>query len=96
MTALTQVKNVDKLGVILHNTHYQGLKYGPNFDDLDNLPLTKDYAVIADDTIHGTFDEEAFEFDGDWDTDSRLCLQAESPRPVTLLAAIVGMETKEK
>jgi hypothetical protein len=93
---LTQVKNISHLGVILHNTHYQGLQYGPNFTDLDNLPLVQDGATISDDTIHSAYDEESFAFDGHWDTDSRLCLQAASPRPCTLLAAIIGLKTNEK
>ena len=88
---LTEKKNITSLGVILYNTHYQGLEYGPDFDNLDNLPLMKDEARIADDTIHPTFDEESFSFDGNWDSDSRVCLQATSPKPCTLLAAIVGI-----
>ena len=88
---LTEKKNITSLGVILYNTHYQGLEYGPDFDNLDNLPLMKDEALIADDTIHQTFDEESFSFDGQWDSDSRVCLQATSPKPCTLLAAIVGI-----
>jgi len=93
---LSQVKNIPRLGVILYNTHYQGLQYGPNFTDLDNLPLVKDGATISDDTVHASYDEESFAFDGQWDTDSRLCLQAASPRPCTLLAAIIGLKTNEK
>jgi len=92
---LVQMKNIRRLGVILHNTHYQGLQYGPTFTDLDNLPLVSGN-TIADDTVHSTFDEESFEFDGNWDADSRLCLQAASPRPCTILAAIVGIKTNEK
>ena len=95
-TALTQKKNISTLGVILYNTHYQGLKYGADFSNLDNLPLVKDGAVTADDTVHASFDEEAFSFDGIWDTDARLCLQAASPRPCTVLAAIVGVETHDR
>ena len=92
---LVQMKNIRRLGVILFNTHYQGLQYGSSFTDLDNLPLVSGN-TIADDTVHSTFDEESFEFDGSWDADSRLCLQAASPRPCTILAAIVGIKTNEK
>jgi hypothetical protein len=85
-------KNLMRLGVILYNTHYQGLQYGPDFSSLDNLPMVKDGTTTADDTIHG-YDEETFSFDGLWDSDSRLCLQAASPRPCTLLAALIELET---
>lgn len=95
-TPLSQVKNIHQLGVILYNTHYQALKYGPNFTDLDDLPQSENYQTVPDDTVHTSYDEETFEFDGDWDTDLRLCLQAQSPNPCTILAAIIGVETNEK
>ena len=95
-TALAQKKNLTTLGVILYNTHYQGLEYGPDFTNMDNLPLTSKGVTMADDTVHSTFDEESFSFPGQWDTDSRLCLQATSPKPVTVLAAIIGIETHDR
>lgn len=97
-TALVQKKNVTTLGVILRNTHYQGLKYGPDFTaaNLDQLPLMKDEVEISADTVHTAFDEESFSFPGNWDTDSRLCLQAASPRPCTVIAAVIGMETHDR
>ena len=93
---LTQKKSISHLGVILKNTYYQGLKYGRDFDNLDDLPLLKDEAEVTADTTHATYDQEAFEFDGVWDTDSRLCLQAGAPNPCTILAAIIPIETNEK
>lgn len=92
---LTEHKNVARLGVILHNTHYQGLLYGPDFEggNLDNLPLVEDGTTTADDTVHSQYDRESFSFDGRWESDSRLCLQTQSPRPCTLLAAIIEMES---
>jgi len=94
--ALTQKKKLSYLGVILYNTHYQGLEYGPDFTNMDNLPLVKDGAIVAADTIHSSYDEEGFEFDGEWDSDSRLCLQATAPKPCTILAAVIPVETHDK
>lgn len=95
-TALAQKKKVSHLGVILKNTHYQGLKYGRDFNNLNDLPLVKDGAVVAADTVYDVYDEESFSFDGAWDTDSRLCLQAQAPRPCTLLAAVISVEEHGK
>jgi hypothetical protein len=95
-TALLQKKKIAHIGAILKNTHYQGLEYGPDFTNMDNLPLVKDGATVADDTVHSTYDEETFEFQGEWNTDSRLCLQATAPKPCNILAAVIGMETNEK
>ena len=89
---LTEEKTVTRLGVIMHNTHYQGLKYGPDFDNLDDLPLIERGTLQADDTIHSHYDHESMAFDGRWDTDSRVCIQACSPRPCTLLAGIITTE----
>lgn len=95
-TALAEKKSVKTLAVILRNAHFQGLQYGRDFNNLDNLPKVKDGTTTADDTVYSEFDEESFSFPGVWDTDSRLCLQAASPRPCTLLAAIIGVETNDR
>jgi hypothetical protein len=93
---LAQKKKVSQLAVILLNTHYQGLQFGPDFTNLDDMPQTSGNSIIAADTVHETFDEEAISFPGEWTTDSRLCLQAVSPRPCNILCAIVGVESHDK
>lgn len=97
-TGLLQKKKINQLGVILWNTHHQGLKYGPSLDedDLSDLPGRENGEVVADGTIYATYDEESFPFDGTWDTDSRLCLVAEAPRPCTILAAVISVEAHDK
>ncbi len=95
-TALTQPKKVSYLGVIAANMHDRGLKYGPTFDELDDLPRMHDEAEVEADTIFSAYDSQMFEFDGEFNTDSRLCLMAQAPRPVTLLACVLGMDTNEK
>lgn len=95
-SALCDKKRVSQLGVIAQNMHSLGLQYGPDFDTLDDMPTTEKYETVGDDTIWAQYDEELFSFTGEWDTDSRLCLKASAPRPVTLLAAIVEMEVNKK
>lgn len=95
-TALTQKKKLEHLGVILRNTHHRGLKYGPDFNNLSPLPEMSAGTAVAEDTVHTSFDKEPFEFEGTWDSDSRLCLQAQAPRPCTVLAAVVPVETHDK
>lgn len=94
-TALTQRKRINSLGLILANTHYQGVKYGPDFTTLDDLPLIESGEETANDTVWDSYDSDSFTFPGEWDTDSRLCLQASAPRPATVLCAIVGMSTHD-
>lgn len=92
-TPLTMRKKLDKLGVIMLNTHYQGLRYGPDFDNLDDLPLSEDEAETPADTMWDDFDTQPFEFPGSFDSDARLCLEAAAPRPCTVLALVIGVMT---
>ena len=94
-TALTQTKRLTHLGVILADTHPQGLQYGRDFDTMDNLPLLEGGAPVDPDAVHRAYDEVPFEFSGTWDNDARLCLQAAAPRPCTVLAAIISVQTNE-
>lgn len=95
-TPLNQPKRIDALGLILQYTHCRGLQYGPDFDTLDDLPLVEDYDELDPDTVHELYDKDSFEFPGEWSTDSRLCLVANAPRPCTVLAATLTMQTNDK
>lgn len=95
-TALNQRKKFDHLGVILDRTHHKGLKYGPNFTDLSMMPEVEGGAIVATGTIHSHYDNDPFEFDGEWGPDSRLCLQAQAPRPCCVLAATFPIEEHSK
>ena len=92
-TALNRRKKLNRLGFVLANTHALGIKYGPDFDTLDDLPLMEEGLEVGADTIHAHYDFDLMEFAGDWTTDSRLCLEARAPRPCTVLAAIVDITT---
>lgn len=93
---LNQKKRVNQLGLVLYKTHYQGLKYGKDFNSLDNLPLVENGKVQSSNTIYETYDKETFEFEGSWDTDSRICLQAQAPRPCTILGLTFQISTNDK
>lgn len=92
---LLEHKMVTRLGFIARKMHYQGLQYGPTFDQLYDLPLVEDGQITAADTVWDEYHEENFSFGGEWDADSRICLQAESPKPCTLLAAIAQFQSVE-
>jgi hypothetical protein len=93
---LTQKKRIDHLAVIANNMHALALQYGSDFDSLYAMPEVEGGQAVDADTIHARYDNESFEFDGEWNTDSRLCLEATSPYPVTLLACVIGLSTHEK
>lgn len=94
-TALNQHKRLVDLALILNDTHAQGLEMGQSFDLMDNLPLMFEGAPVSADSVHDEFDGPAIEIPGEFDTDSRLCLRATAPRPVTLIAATMGIITND-
>ena len=104
-TALNQSKRIAELGLVLLNTHSQGLLSGPDFIDmqsaipLDDLPLLPGVTDAAGNPVPDTntifvdYDKNMAQFNDDFDTDSRVCLQAASPRPCTVVAITVSMVT---
>lgn len=95
-SSLLQKKTIPQLGVVLANTHHDGLQYGADFDDLMSLPDVINGAEVTADTVWEEFDGEAFAFPGKWDTDSRICLRATAPKPATVLAAVAVWNVNEK
>jgi len=95
-TALTKRKKIDHVGIVAADLHAQGLQFGPSTDALDPLPIMERAEAISSDTIWSDYDADPIEFPGSWDTDSRLVLYGESPRPATVLGAIVVMDTRSK
>lgn len=94
-TALTQKKKIDRMGAILADTHAQGIQYGPSSTALSYIPL-RETGNTTTDTIYTAYDEQSVAFDGSWDTDSRLELWGQAPRPATVLAAVLTIDTKDK
>lgn len=93
-TGLTKTKKVDHIGLILVDTHPNGLEYGPSFDTMDPLPEVEAYQDVAADTPWDEYEEIPIEFPGEWSTDSRVCLRATAPRACTVLAVVVELETR--
>jgi hypothetical protein len=93
---LLEKKKVTRLGFIAENMHYQGLQYGPDFDNLSDLPRLRRGAGAAVNEMYATYHEDDFPFGGGWDPDSRICLKATAPRPCTILAAIAELQSQVK
>ena len=101
-TVLVQDQTVKELGLLLANTHPKGLLYGPSLEleddgvtykDLDEIPDIINTKPIDQDEIISSLDFDAFTFPStDPDADSRICLVARAPRPVTVMAAVPRVE----
>jgi len=92
-TALSQVKRVTALGLICAYTHKQGLQYGSDFTTMYDLPQVVEGEILRDARVHEAFDERTVMFPGEYNTDSRVCLKASSPKPCTVVGAVIEMET---
>lgn len=90
--ALKAHKTLADLGVILADTHRFGVKFGPDFDHLDDMPSMESGMPVGDDTVHTDYDEEMFPFPGTYTIDQRVCLQSQAPRPATMLAIVIPVE----
>lgn len=90
--SLTKHKIIKDLGLVLANTHAQGLQYGPDFDNLQDLPGIEEGAPVDQDAVREAYDGEAFTFPGEWKTDARLCLLGRAPLPCTVLAGVCSGE----
>lgn len=90
--ALIKRKRITHLGVLLTDTHAQGLTYGPDFDNMDDMPMIEAGVAVDQDGVWARYNYDHISFSGSYTVDSRLCLSAAAPRPATVLAAIIEME----
>ncbi len=95
-TALMQPKRINRLSFILADVHASGLRFGPSYEALTPLPALPAFKPIDPDKVHRHYDFDGAQFPGVWTTDARVCLEAAAPKPVTVLAMAVDLETVER
>jgi hypothetical protein len=94
-TALTMPKRVARVGLVMANVPWQGLKLGRATDRLLSLPATYRGRPLADGEVVIDYDDVPGPFNGGWNPDSRVCLAISSPDSVTVMGLVVDMETNE-
>lgn len=96
-TAMLQKKKVNQVGFIMTDFVRAGIRYGSKFDDATRpmypLPANQDGTTAAPIVLAEVNDEETFAFPGEWSTDSRVCLEWQSPFTATVLGLVVQVET---
>lgn len=90
-SALNQQKKGNHIGVILADTHRQGIQFGPSFDILDDMPLIEDGTLVTAE-VSADYDQNLIEFPGTWTTDLRICIAGYAPRPATVMAITIDAE----
>lgn len=88
-----EIRKINQIGLILLDTHKDGLYYGPDFTTMDPLPAVEDGATVDDDYVWESYDKDMFTFPGEWTTDSRVCLKATAPKPCTISAVTTSVES---
>jgi hypothetical protein len=94
-TSLAQRQRISQIGLILVDTHNQGLKYGRDYDHMSNLPKTVNGTTVDVNQIHSFYDQGMVTYPGATVTDARLCLEANAPRCATITAAVLGIGTHD-
>lgn len=97
-TALNRKKRVNNMGLILVNTHYQGVRVGhyhndPEVSVLRSMPLIERGKATTSGTVWSIYDESTFPIPGEWDTDSRIQIECRAPRPATILGLTLDVTT---
>lgn len=95
-TALSQIKRVNYVGLIMGRVHNDGIEVGRDFTNMDKLPRLYQGRPVTADEIFTDYEEPATAFGGEWKPDSRLCIRATAPKPCVLNAAVVTVETNDK
>jgi hypothetical protein len=96
VAALTIKKKIDHVGLVLFDTHYQGLQFGQRPDVLDSLPLVEAGQATPAGTVWPELDAVPIELPGEWDTDARLVLIAQAPLPCTLGGVVAQLATSDR
>lgn len=98
-TAMLQKKKVTHIGMILTDFVRAGIRYGSQFDNTERpmYPLPPLVDGVAADAIvlSDVKDETMFSFPGEWNTDSRVCIEWQSPFTATVMGLVYGVETND-
>jgi len=79
-------RRITGLSLVLADTHAKGIRFGPDYDNLDDRPETDGWTAVDPDNIDSEYDADMIQFPSTWTTDLRVCLKAQAPRPCTVLA----------
>jgi hypothetical protein len=94
-TALTLKKRVSRVGLVMSDVAWKGIRIGRDFDRMTGLPATYRGRVLDPSEMFQAYDAFPIAVNGGWDNDSRLCIKVSSPYCATIDALVLHMETNE-
>lgn len=95
-TALAQSGKVTRIGFILVETHAKGIKFGQDFMTMEELPDIEDGVQVDRNYLWPEYDKNTTVFPGTYSSDTRICLEANAPRPATVAAIPFVIEKHTK
>jgi hypothetical protein len=90
---LNQQKRIVHMGLVMANVHAKGLRFGDEYGDelqYDDLPEIEQGTTVSG--VRTEYDENVIPFPGTWETDARVRLLGQAPRPCTVLAVTIGIQ----
>jgi len=94
---LSQKQQLHHVGLILADTHAQGITFGMDANYMSSMPLIdNEGAAVDQDSIWSSYRADSIPVEGNWSNNARLLLHAESPRACTVLAAILSVTGHDK
>lgn len=93
-TPLTAKKRVSRLGLVMADVTWNGIRIGRDFDHLMHLPTTYRGRPLTAGEALPSYDAMV-SFNGEWSEDPRVCIEVLSPYCCTLMGIVPHMETNE-
>jgi hypothetical protein len=94
-TALTMQKRVSRIGLVMADVAWKGVRVGRDFTNMTGLPVTYRGKALTAGQVLTAFDAVPGSFNGGWDADARVCIQVQSPYCATIMGLAIEMETNE-
>lgn len=95
-TALLQRKRVSHLGLYMVDTILDGVQIGRDEGNLVGLHTTFKGEPVASNRLFSDYDFDASQFNGGWQTDSRINIIMNAPYPVSVSAMVISMKTNDQ
>lgn len=97
-TALGMYKRVNHLGLYMVDVVLEGVRIGRDFNNLQQLSSTDRGRGNAVDfnLVKEEYDQDLSNFGGRWDVDSRICIEARAPYPVSVATLVIAMTTNDR
>ena len=95
-TAVGKQKRIARVGLLMQDVGWYGVRTGKDFDNMHRLPPTlgNGRPLVATETIDD-YDYNMTTFNGGWGPDERICFKVSSPYPATFKGIIFQIETSE-